>query len=224
MARVLLGLDIRFANSREFDIRRYELNAAHIRRFFHFEHLLKQIDSVEGNIVECGVGSGRSIFAFSIISQTMTRPREIWGFDTFEGIPPPSTEDGKFNEHKTGWWSYPRRQVVELLEFNGIAPTFIAENIRFVSGLFSDTLPEYNSGPIALLHLDIDFYDSYKTVLESLYDQVAPGGIITFDEYRKPVWPGATQAVDEFFAERPEEIIKSPVADRYYVIKSRSVS
>lgn len=224
MARVLLGLDIRFANSREFDIRRYELDATHIRRFFHFEYLLKQIDGVEGNIVECGVGPGRSIFAFSIITQSMTRPREIWGFDTFEGIPPPSAEDGKSNAHKTGWWNHPRRQVVELLEFNGIDTSFIAENIRFVPGLFSDTLLDYNGGPIALLHLDIDFYESYKTVLESLYDHVAPGGIIAFDEYAKPVWPGATQAVDEFFANRPEEIVKSPITDLYYVVKSDATS
>lgn len=224
MARVLLGLDIRFANSREFDIRRYELNATHIRRFFHFEYLLKQIDGVEGNIVECGVGPGRSIFAFSIITQSMTRPREIWGFDTFEGIPPPSLEDGESNTHKTGWWNHPRRQVAQLLEFNGIDQTFIADNIRFVPGLFSETLPTYGGGPIALLHLDIDFYESYWTALESLYDHVAPGGIIAFDEYHKPVWPGATQAVDEFFADRPEEVLKSPVTDLYYVVKSGSAS
>ena len=219
MARVLLGLDIRFANSREFDIRRYELDATHIRRFFHFEFLLKQIDDVEGHIVECGVGPGRSIFAFSIITQSMTRPREIWGFDTFEGIPPPSIEDGKTNAHKTGWWSHSQKQVVELLQFNGIDRSFIAENIKLVPGGFSKSLPEYDGGPIALLHLDIDFYESYKTVLEALYDHVAPGGIIAFDEYLKPVWPGATQAVDEFFADRPEEIVKSPVTELYYVVK-----
>ena len=224
MARVLLGLDIRFANSREFDIRRYELDATHIRRFFHFEQLLRQIDDVEGHIVECGVGPGRSIFAFSIITQSMTRPREIWGFDTFEGIPPPSAEDGKSNAQKTGWWNHPRRQVVELLEFNGIERSFIIEKIRFVPGVFSESLPMYNGGPIALLHLDIDFYESYMTALEALYDHVAQGGIIAFDEYLKPVWPGATQAVDEFFADRPEEIVRSQVTDLYYVVKGSSPS
>ncbi len=224
MARVLLGLDIRFANSRKYDIRRYELDATHIRRFYHFEYLLKQIEDVEGHIVECGVGPGRSIFAFSIITQGMTRPREIWGFDTFEGIPPPSSEDGESNSHKTGWWNHPRRQVAQLLEFNGIDRTFIADKIRFVPGLFSETLSTYGGGPIALLHLDIDFYESYWTALESLYDHVVPGGIIAFDEYLKPVWPGATRAVNEFFADRPEGVLKSPVTDLYYVVKSGSVS
>ena len=113
------------------------------------------------------------------------------------------------------------------MEFNGIDRSFITENIKFVPGLFSETLPTYNDGPIALLHLDIDFYESYKIVLESLYDHVAPGGIIAFDEYLKSVWPGATQAVDEFFADRPEDVVKSPITDQYpsvtdlyYVVKA----
>ena len=218
-ARVALGLDIRFANSREFDIKPYEMDAKYTRRLFHFEYLLRQLEEVEGSIVECGVGPGRSIFAFSIITQHLTRSREIWGFDTFEGIPPPTREDGSANAHKTGWWNHSQKQVVELLEFNGLEGPYISENIRFVPGEFSESLARYDGGAIALLHLDVDFYDSYRKALESLYDHVAPGGIIAFDEYRNPTWPGATQAIDEFFAVRPGEITKSPVTDLYYTVK-----
>ena len=220
LARDMLGLDIRFARSRGFDLFTYEMNTKYTSRLFHFEQLLKQVEHVEGRIVECGVGPGRSIFAFSIITQLITRPREIWGFDTFEGLPPPSAEDGKANTHKAGWWNYPEWQVERLLEFNGIDRSFITENIRFVPGLFSESLPTYDGGPIALLHLDVDFYESYKTALESLYDHVSPGGIIAFDEYFNPTWPGATQAIDEFFADRPWEIAKSRVTDLYYVVKA----
>ena len=214
-----MGLHIRHAPSRKFDISLYEGNAKYTRRLFHFEYLLKQLDHIDGRIVECGVGPGRSIFAFSIISQSVTRSREIWGFDTFEGIPPPTIEDGKSNQHKAGWWNHPQRQVVELLQFNGIDPTFISKNITFIPGGFDESLPKYDGAPIALLHLDVDFYESYKIALESLYDYVAPGGIVAFDEYRNATWPGATQAIDEFFAGRPEEIVKSPVAELYYVVK-----
>ena len=105
------------------------------------------------------------------------------------------------------------------MQFNGIDQSFITDNIKLVPGEFSESLPVYDGGPIALLHLDIDFYESYKTALESLYCHVAPGGIIAFDEYLKPVWPGATQAIEEFFADRPEEIVRSPVTELYYVVK-----
>ena len=154
-ARVALGLDIRFANSREFDIKPYEMDAKYTRRLFHFEYLLRQLEDVEGRIVECGVGPGRSIFAFSIITQHVTRSREIWGFDTFEGIPPPTIEDGSENARKTGWWNHSQRQVVELLGFNGLGGPYISKNIRFVPGEFSESLPRYDGGAIALLHLDV---------------------------------------------------------------------
>ena len=196
------------------------MNVKYTSRLLHFEQLLRQLEDVEGRIVECGVGPGRSIFAFSIVSQSLARPREIWGFDTFEGLPPPTAEDGKSNSHKTGWFSYSEGQVAELLQFNGIDRTFISDNIRFFPGTFSESLPAYDGGTIALLHIDVDFYDSYKTALEHLWESVAPGGIAAFDEYRSPTWPGATQAIDEFFADRPEEIVKSPVTDLYYVVKA----
>ena len=34
--------------------------------------------------------------------------------------------------------------------------------------------------------------------------KVVRGGIVLFDEYGIPDWPGETKAVDEFFADKPE--------------------
>ena len=217
--RAAVGMDFQLVNPSKSGIWTYEGNSKYTQRLFHFEYLLKHVDQIDGRIVECGVGPGRSTFAFSIISQHITRSREIWGFDTFEGIPPPTVEDGKSNRHKAGWWNHPQQQVVELLQFNGIDPSFVSENITFVPGRFDESLSKYDGAPIALLHLDVDFYESYKVALESLYDYVAPGGTVAFDEYLNPTWPGATQAIDEFFADRPDEVVKSPVVDLYYVVK-----
>jgi hypothetical protein len=69
-----------------------------------------------------------------------------------------------------------------------------------VKGLFQDTLPSSNIGPIALLHIDGDWYESVRVCLEELYGQVSPGGIIQFDDYG--YWQGARKAVDEFLAKR----------------------
>ena len=223
LARATLGLDIRLAASRDYDIKTYEGNFRQSRRLLYFEHLLKQVEHIEGRIVECGVGPGRSIFAFSLLTQFVVRPREIWGFDTFNGIPPPTAEDGKANRDRAGTWKHPQEEVIGLLEHNGLGSTFIRENITFVPGLLSDSLPRYDGGAIALLHLDIDFYESYRTALGHLWPHVAEGGLVVFDEYLKSSWPGATQAVDEFFADRPEEIVLTPVLDRYCVVKQPSI-
>lgn len=219
-ARKWFGLHITTVQERRFDLWYYEMNATFARRLMHFEIMLRKLEDVDGRIVECGVGPGRSILGFSVISQYLTRPREIVGFDTFEGIPPPTVEDGEVSAHKAGWWHHSMDNVVELLKHNGLSESFIEKKISFQPGLFEDTLPKYDGVPIALLHLDIDFYESYKTALRELWPYLAPGGIVAFDEYRKPVFPGATQAVDEFFADRLEKPVKSDVTNLYYVVKS----
>ena len=219
LARSKLGLDISHALSREFDVVPYEMNTKYTRRLLHFERLLQQVEAVDGRIVECGVGPGRAIFAFSVISESLGRPREIWGYDTFEGMPPPQEQDGPENAHKGGWWSYSRDNVRVLLRLHGLEESFIRDKITFVPGDIRDTLPLYDGAPIALLHLDVDFYASYKCALEFLYPHVSKGGVVAFDEYGSSTWIGATQAIDEFFADRPECIVKSPVVDLYYVVK-----
>ena len=60
------------------------------------------------------------------------------------------------------------------------------------------------------IHLDGDIYESYVECLDRLYPCLAPGGVVVFDDYNPSKlpgvskWPGATRAVNEFFADRPE--------------------
>ncbi len=46
--------------------------------------------------------------------------------------------------------------------------------------------------------MDFDIYEPTHVVLESIASLMVPGGIIAFDEYAFPEWPGETKAVDEF--------------------------
>ena len=220
IARRYFGLQITTVPERRFDMWHYEMNITFTRRLFHFQQMLAELDDVEGRIVECGVGPGRSIFAFSMICQHLSRSRKIFGFDTFQGIPPPTAEDGDENSHKTGWWCHSLHNVVELLKYNGLAAEFIDDMVSFVPGRFDETLPRYDGEPIALLHLDIDFYQSYVDALDNLWPFVAVGGKVAFDEYKKPQFPGATKAVDEFFQGRSEKPVKSAYTNLYYVTKT----
>ena len=105
------------------------------------------------------------------------------------------------------------------MNHNGLDESFISKNITFIPGEFNESLRHYQGAQIAFLHIDVDFYDSYKSALEILFEHVAVGGIIAVDEYSDGGWPGATQAIDEFFADRPEEIVRSPILKRYYIVK-----
>ena len=74
---------------------------------------------------------------------------------------------------------------------------------------------------IALLHLDVDLYDSYKVTLERLLPCVTKGGVVLFDEYiiNKEKSPGSVKAIAEFSGDFKNEIQYNNEANGYYIIK-----
>ncbi len=73
---------------------------------------------------------------------------------------------------------------------------------EFVKGWFDKTLPATKDrvGAIAVLRIDADWHASVRCCLESLYDQVSPGGFVILDDY--DAWDGCAIATHEFLAER----------------------
>jgi predicted O-methyltransferase YrrM len=76
-----------------------------------------------------------------------------------------------------------------------------AERIHFVKGAVEETIPRTLPGPLALLRLDTDWYQSTRHELVHLYPLLAPGGVLIVDDYGH--WQGAARAVDEYFAAHP---------------------
>jgi len=72
-----------------------------------------------------------------------------------------------------------------------------ANTIRLVPGLFQDTLPR-EAGPVAVAHLDGDWYESVAVCLTAIAPRVVPHGRIIVDDYDH--WSGCRRAVDEFLA------------------------
>jgi len=152
---------------------------------------------VAGDLVECGCARGGSAALLGLTLKGLGVRRPLWLFDTFEGLPAPSTKDPDFEIAKlfTGDCAGSLAEVQQLFQrFE------IADDVHFVKGLFQETLPVANIREIAVLHIDGDWYYSVKSCLENLYDKVSPGGVIQFDDYG--YWKGARKAVDEFFRNR----------------------
>ena len=84
-------------------------------------------------------------------------------------------------------------------------------NVIIVKGWFQDTLilNQIRIGPIALLRIDGDWYESTKVCLECLFDNVANGGYVIIDDYG--FFPGCRKAVDEFLASRGLKVQFIPV-------------
>lgn len=173
-----------------------------VERLFSLFTLAKRVcqSNVPGNFVECGVAAGGSsaLLAY-VIAKYSQQPRWLYSFDTFEGMPTPGSEDTHqgLGAEATGWGSGTCAAPLESLQ-DVCSKLGVWELVRPVKGLFQETLPVKRDwlGMIALLHLDGDWYDSTKAILENLYDRVSNGGVFQVDDYG--YWEGCRRAVHEF--------------------------
>lgn len=70
------------------------------------------------------------------------------------------------------------------------------ENVHFIQGWFSETLPTLPCTRISILRADGDFYSSTMQIFDNLYNKLEIGGYCIVDDYG--AHPECTQAVDEF--------------------------
>jgi hypothetical protein len=78
--------------------------------------------------------------------------------------------------------------------------------VRFVPGLFEDTLPGLAGRSWGIIRLDGDSYEATRVALESLYAGLRPGGYLIVDDYGAVA--ECRRAVDEF---RDEQGIAEPL-------------
>ncbi len=152
---------------------------------------------IPGDVVECGSAQGGSAALMALTLHRLGARRKLWMFDTFEGLPAPTSQDPDFELANlfTGTCVGTLDEVRELFHRLGIA-----DDVTFVKGLFQETLPAAPVQRIAVLHIDGDWYESVRICLDCLYDKVVPGGMIQLDDYG--YWKGARKAVDEFLEQR----------------------
>jgi hypothetical protein len=169
-------------------------------------------NGIAGAFVELGTWKGGCM---GLMAQTNLaygkQRRMLHGFDSFEGLPRPRADkdydgfvqdelklslaqsDGKLTA--IGALLSESSDVEQLLARIG----YPADHVRLHVGWFQDTIPVVKDdiGPIAILRMDGDFYDSYMIGLEHLWDRVVPGGFVIFDDW---ILRGCREAVGEFFA------------------------
>lgn len=168
---------------------------------------------VAGSIVECGVWRGGSMMAACLeLILLGDTERELYLYDTFEGMPDPDDSVDVDAEGTTAsvflsegaqqghpMWDHapacayaPIDDVRSRLESTG----YPSARMHLVAGKVEDTLPEQAPESIALLRLDTDWYESTRHEMEHLFPRVVPGGVLVLDDYGH--WKGSQKAVDEY--------------------------
>lgn len=165
---------------------------------------------VPGAVVECGVWRGGSaMIAAMTLAASHDRARELWLYDTYEGMSEPGELDrdwrgisaaelmkkGEANKETSVWCYSSLDEVRANMQRTG----YPSERLRFVKGKVEDSLPGEAPAQIALLRLDTDFYESTYHELTHLYPRLAPGGVLIIDDYGH--WAGARKATDQYFTQ-----------------------
>ncbi|GAA4673726.1 TylF/MycF family methyltransferase [Nocardioides nanhaiensis] len=200
--------DIRMVETGEFDAERRKVGAdwpvdaesmIGLARMANLRHCVETViqDGVPGDLIETGAWRGGScIYMRAILKAHGETGRTVWVADSFEGLPPPDAEK---HAADTGDQHHTRHDLaisVDDVKENFRRYDLLDEQVQFLKGWFSDTLPTAPIEQLAVLRLDGDMYSSTIDALDALYDKVAPGGFVIVDDYGAV--PACAQAVHDF--------------------------
>ncbi|BBH69227.1 hypothetical protein ACTI_59120 [Actinoplanes sp. OR16] len=181
---------------------------------------------IPGAIVECGVWRGGSMH---VVARTLLAiedtSRELYLFDTFEGMTEPTEKDLTYSGQHVGELMSAQPKTARIWAIASLEDVkegfadipYPAERIHFVQGPVEKTLPGQAPEQIAILRLDTDWYESTRHELLSLYDRLSPGGVLIIDDYG--TFQGARQAVDEFVKETGARLLLSPLGPGRIAVK-----
>lgn len=167
---------------------------------------------LEGSVVEAGTALGGSAI---VIAKAKHPRRPMKVYDAFGMIPPPSDKDGPEVQHRyeqiasgmSGgiggdlYYGYREDLLAEVKDnFTRLGVPPEQHHVEFIKGYYEDSM--HVDYPVALAHLDCDWYDSVMTCLRRIEPHLAHGGRFVIDDYYH--WAGCTRAVDEYFDGRPD--------------------
>jgi len=168
---------------------------------------------MDGIFVEAGCALGGSAI---VLAAAKHPERSLHVYDVFGMIPPPSDRDGADVQARyqtilggqsegiggNRYYGYETDLMGIVTEnFARFDLPVERNNVCLIKGLFQDTMRLER--PVALAHIDGDWYDSVTTCLTRIAPMLVPGGVMVIDDY--DAWSGCKRAVDDFCASHAGE-------------------
>lgn len=152
---------------------------------------------IPGDLIETGVWRGGStILMRAILKARGDVDRRVWVADSFAGLPAPNADlypaDAGLNFHLADDLAI----SVDEVKANFARYGLLDDQVVFLKGWFSETLPTAPIESLAVMRLDGDLYESTMDALVNLYPKLSPGGYVIVDDYSDIA--ACRQAVDDF--------------------------
>jgi O-methyltransferase len=153
---------------------------------------------VDGALAELGVWRGQS----ARVLKGMAPGRMLYLFDTFSGFPADQIPVGDSRRDRN---LFADTSLEAVKSFVG------TDEVVYVPGIFPDTAKQVPADlRFCFVHIDCDLGAPAQSGLEFFYPRVNKGGLIVMHDYGNDSWPGVAQAVDTFFADKPEGVVLIP--------------
>jgi asparagine synthase (glutamine-hydrolysing) len=164
-------------------------------------------EEIPGRFIEAGCALGGSAI---MIAKLKKLDRCLHVYDVFDMIPPPSEEDGhdvyeRYKKIEDGnskgiggdqYYGYESDLFNKVKNnFNSFDVDLAESNVELIKGLVQDTMSF--DGPVALAHIDVDWFDPVMHCLTQIVPNLSVGGSVILDDYYD--WSGCRKATDEFF-------------------------
>jgi len=173
------------------------------RKFF-LRSLAGLVAHLPGDTAEAGTFEGAS--SWFICRALQNTGKTHHAFDSFEGLSTPTPEDAEY--WRKGELRAREETVRELLS---------PFDTQVHKGWIPKCFEAATIDRLCFAHIDVDLYEPTLQSMEFFYPLVVQGGIIVCDDYGSALCPGATQALDEFVAGRPEKLVHAPTGQAFLV-------
>lgn len=172
-----------------------EDNYHSLDRKYTLDQLLKLIQHLPGDTAECGAFKGASSYLMCRRIAGLSKRHHV--FDSFEGLSEPDPVDGFY--WQKGFLAGGERPIRERLKkFDFVA---------YHKGWIPERFGEVSDRRFCFVHIDVDLFQPTLDSLAFFYPRTVDGGVILCDDYGFQTCPGAKEAMDRFFEDKPEEVV-----------------
>jgi hypothetical protein len=138
---------------------------------------LMRSQPVDGCLIEFGVWTGNGLESIESYSRQMLGGNiPVYGFDTFEGLPP---SEVPLNDNQAIVWRVGGFSDTSMEQVHKRIPT-----ATLIKSLFCDLKPlsEYGINKVRFARIDCDLYEGYRDSLKLLTPHLQVGTALLFDE------------------------------------------
>lgn len=172
-----------------------------LARYVAILDIVRSSLNVPGHIAEFGMYRGANFMFVAKLLRLFdpVGPKEILGFDSFEGLTTFVPQD-RSADQKRGLYAGSYEELMDLIDLYEMG-----DDVTVYKGLIQDTLPPLLERrpelSFSLVFCDTDLYEPTRIILEGVHPRLSKGGMFVFDEWNNETYPGETTAVQEFLAD-----------------------